>query len=87
MKEEEIMTILQEECSEVIQIICKIRRFGLDEEYLNWGSNRERLAVEVGDLQAMIDLLQIHDIVSIESVDRAKLSKFEKLKKWSEIFK
>jgi NTP pyrophosphatase (non-canonical NTP hydrolase) len=87
VRDEEIMTILQEECAEVIQIICKIRRFGIDQVYLDQGSNRERLTSEVGDLQAMIDLLQIYNVVDRSDVDTAKLKKFDKLQKWSEVFK
>jgi len=85
-REEEILTVLQEECAEVSQMVCKIRRFGIDETHLKeGGSNRERLTEEVGDLQAAIDLLKLHNVVNEHDVELAKHRKFEKLKKWSNI--
>jgi NTP pyrophosphatase (non-canonical NTP hydrolase) len=82
----EVMDILQEECAEVVQAVSKIRRFGIDNakpgtEY----SNREHLEEEIGDLLAMIDILQINNIVSWGNLHRAKRAKIEKLKKWSNI--
>ena len=44
----ELLTILQEECAEVIQEASKIKRFGQTSE------NTDRLAKEVGDLVCMI---------------------------------
>ena len=46
----ETLIITQEECAEVIQVISKIMRFGLDE-------NDHRLESELGDLLCMVDLL------------------------------
>ena len=86
-REEEILTVLQEECAEVSQMVCKIRRFGIDETHLKeGGSNRERLTEEVGDLQAAIDLLKSFNIVSEQGIEQARQAKFEKLKKWSKIY-
>jgi len=47
---EELMTVLAEECAEVIQATCKIKRFGLN------GDNLQELAKELGDLQCMIEM-------------------------------
>ncbi len=82
----EVMDILQEECSEVIQAVSKIRRFGINNakpgtEY----TNREHLEEELGDMLAMIDILMINDVVSWGNLHRAKRAKIEKLKKWSNI--
>ena len=41
-KETEALIIMQEECTEVAQVISKIFRFGLDEAYDN-RTNRRRL--------------------------------------------
>jgi NTP pyrophosphatase (non-canonical NTP hydrolase) len=82
----EVMDILQEECAEVIQAISKISRFGLDN--LKPGkpkTNREHLEEELGDLMAMIDILQSMDIVSYTNIEIASKAKIEKLKKWSNI--
>jgi NTP pyrophosphatase (non-canonical NTP hydrolase) len=61
----EAMDILQEECAEVIQAVSKISRFGLDN--LKPGkskTNREHLEEELGDMMAMVEILQELDIVS-----------------------
>ena len=83
----EVMDNLQEECAEVIQAISKISRFGLDN--LKPGkpkTNREHLEEEIGDLMAMIDILQQMDIVSYANIEKASEAKVEKLKQWSNIF-
>jgi len=82
----EVMDITQEECAEVIQAISKIRRFGLDNAKPGTNyTNREHLEEELGDVLAMIDILQINNIVSWGNLHRAKRAKIEKLKKWSNI--
>lgn len=86
-KENEILLITQEECAEVTQAISKCYRFGLDN--IKPGkpkTNREHLAEELGDLQAMIDLCVVSGLVSKEDVDRASDNKIAKLKVWSNIF-
>jgi NTP pyrophosphatase (non-canonical NTP hydrolase) len=83
----EVMDILQEECAEVIQAVSKINRFGLDN--LKPGkpkTNREHLEEELGDMMAMVEILQELDIVSFTNIERAAEAKREKLKQWSNIF-
>jgi len=83
----EAMDILQEECAEVIQAVSKISRFGLDN--LKPGkpkTNREHLEEELGDLYAMIEILQELDVVSWTNIELAAGAKREKLKIWSNIF-
>jgi NTP pyrophosphatase (non-canonical NTP hydrolase) len=87
-REKEILDITQEECAEVIVAISKISRFGLDNfKPSKPKTNRQHLAEELGDLQAMIDLCIISGVVSKQEVDQASDNKFEKLKQWSNIFK
>jgi len=86
-KEKEAMDILQEECGEVIVAVSKISRFGLDN--LKPGkpkTNREHLEEELGDLYAMIEILQELDVVSWTNIEKAAVAKREKLKQWSNIF-
>ena len=86
-KEKEILDITQEECAEVIVAISKISRFGIDN--IKPGkpkTNREHLAEELGDLQAMIDLCIEFDLVSSHQVNIAADNKIAKLKEWSNIF-
>lgn len=83
----EVMDILQEECAEVIQAVSKIRRFGIDNVKPGKPkTNREHLEEELGDLYAMIDILQELDIVSWAGIEKAAEAKREKLKTWSNIF-
>ena len=83
----EILTILQEECAEVIVEVSKCFRFGPDQmmEGVNV-SNIQRLEKELGDLLAMVELLVDKDIgVSTDGLEIARTAKFEKLKQWSNI--
>jgi NTP pyrophosphatase (non-canonical NTP hydrolase) len=87
-KEKEILDITQEECAEVIVAVSKISRFGLDN--IKPGkplTNRQHLAEELGDLQAMIDLCIEFNLVDSEQVSIAADNKIAKLKVWSNIFK
>jgi NTP pyrophosphatase (non-canonical NTP hydrolase) len=86
-KQKEALDILQEECAEVIVAVSKISRFGMDN--IKPGkpkTNREHLAEELGDLQAMIEIMYELDIVYPTEVKQYAEAKREKLKKWSNIF-
>ena len=72
----ETLTILQEECAEVIVEASKILRFSND---------GERLEREVGDLICMIELLYEQRIMDPGNVAVQAREKREKLKKWSNI--
>lgn len=87
-KENEILLITQEECAEVTQAISKCYRFGLDNVKPGKPkTNREHLAEELGDLQAMIDLCIKFGLVGSEQISIAADNKIAKLKIWSDIFK
>lgn len=83
----EILQILQEECAEVIVEISKIMRFGPDQCKPNSDeTNIMSLEKELGDLLAMIELLVDCKIgVNDQGLFEAKMKKFEKLKRWSNI--
>ena len=82
----EILLIMQEECAEVTQAISKCFRFGLDNHKPGKPkTNREHLEEELGDLVAMITLLEMNGVVSQHNIEKDKLAKFEKLKTWSNI--
>lgn len=74
----EILTILSEECGEVIQASSKVQRFGTEENFAELGK-------ELGDLLAMIMLIAEKDIVSQEKVWDGVGTKLKKLKTWSNI--
>jgi NTP pyrophosphatase (non-canonical NTP hydrolase) len=83
----EVLIILQEECGEVVQEICKIMRFGPDQCKPNSDeTNIQYLQKELGDLTAMIELLVDLNVgVTNEGMHEAKMKKFEKLKQWSDL--
>lgn len=85
-KVNEIYSITQEECAEVIQAISKVNRFGLDAMH-NGRSNRDHLEEEVGDLMCMIELLVEVGVLDLIAVAEAGSRKRAKLKQWSNIFK
>lgn len=83
---DEIMTIMTEECGEVIVAISKCKRFGLHDLIPNTKeSNSQRLAKEIGDLFAMVELLIDQKLFTMSDIENNKASKFEKLKKWSNL--
>jgi hypothetical protein len=75
----EILTILQEEAAEVIQIASKIHRFG------HHPDNMKRLEEELGDLQCMINLCIEHHLVDEAMLQIRTQEKRQKLKTWSNI--
>ena len=83
----EVLIILQEECGEVVQEICKIMRFGPDQCKPNSDeTNIQYLQKELGDLSAMIELLVDLNVgVTNDGIREAKIKKFEKLKQWSDL--
>ena len=80
-KQEEILTILQEECAEVSQAVSKVRRFGMEK-------NVTELKKEIADVLCMIDILLASDIVSYDEkeLDTMKRDKVLKLRRFSRIF-
>lgn len=83
----EIFTILQEECAEVIVDVSKCLRFGPDQIMSGKElTNLQRLEKELGDVQAMIELLIGCKVgVSNEGINKAKKEKFKKLQEFSNI--
>jgi NTP pyrophosphatase (non-canonical NTP hydrolase) len=83
----EILTILQEECAEVIVEVSKCFRFGPDQMMEGIDiTNMQRLQKEIGDVQAMIELLVDNKVgVTTQGLKEAKKAKFQKLKQWSNL--
>lgn len=82
----EVMDILQEECAEVIQAVSKISRFGIDNFKPGKAkTNREHLEEELGDMIAMICILEKMGIIDQNALEIATKAKIQKLKKWSTI--
>lgn len=83
----EILRILQEECAEVIVDISKVMRFGPDQcKPDSDTTNIKSLEKELGDLQAMIELLIKEKVgVTQSGIANNKKLKYEKLRRWSTI--
>ena len=85
-KQKEILLITQEECAEVVVAISKIFRFGFDSRWPEGGvDNRSRLTEELGDLMAMVKLMDENGIINLEELSKAGERKITKLKTWSSI--
>ncbi len=68
---ENYMSRLSEECAEVIQMVSKIKRFGiggLHPKRKKEGTNKVRLEREIGDVLAVIKMLQDENMIDIEHV-------------------
>jgi hypothetical protein len=88
-KEQEILTITAEECGEVIQAISKIVRFGKDSynpKDRKKVTNAAHLVSELGDLLACVRILHEIGLVGEDELMEAAEYKFEKLKKYSNLF-
>lgn len=86
-KQKEILLIAQEECAEVVVAISKIFRFGFDSRWPEGGvDNRSRLTEELGDLMAMVKLMDENGIINLEELSKAGERKITKLKTWSKIY-
>ena len=88
--QDECLEILSEECGEVVQEKSKIFRFGCNEE--SWHhpgkTHAECLEQELGDLLAMIELVQQSGIgISLEGLEAAKQRKLNKVLNWMTHFK
>lgn len=82
----ETLVILQEEAAEVIQVISKIHRFGIDNvNPITGESSIETLHKELGDLQCMIDLCIEQGIIKPLLLQHYARAKKEKLKIWSNL--
>jgi NTP pyrophosphatase (non-canonical NTP hydrolase) len=79
-EEHEALSLLMEECGEVVQIIGKIFRHGMDSEHPDSHKvNRDELAKECADVLCAITILKREGIIeqsAIASARRAKITKF-----------
>lgn len=89
--ENENLEILAEELSEIVEICAKagiikskIIRFGLDDCHPDMPgvTNRERLELELGHLEAMKKILVANGTITQVGIDNGKAHKLEKLGRW-----
>lgn len=80
MNVKETLTILSEECAEVVQANSKLIRFGPYDE-----DNIKELEQELGDVMAMVMILDYYGYVSLTNIQQQIEPKLKKLKKYSKI--
>jgi NTP pyrophosphatase (non-canonical NTP hydrolase) len=81
----ELLVILNEECGETVQEICKILRFGINEHshHTKDKTHLQCLTQEMGDLLAMIELVMESDLgITFPALIVAKQKKLEKVGNW-----
>jgi NTP pyrophosphatase (non-canonical NTP hydrolase) len=78
--QEECLNILQEECAEVIQAASNIKRFGIigkrQDSTLN---NIQNLTMELGDVLALVEMVQDSMGITTADLETARLHKMERL--------
>lgn len=80
LHEREILTILMEECGEVITAASKMIRFGVDDANPKTNIlNSRALGLEIGDLSHMIKLVRELALVTEYSVQEGTKRKAERL--------
>jgi NTP pyrophosphatase (non-canonical NTP hydrolase) len=77
---QEALVILAEECAETIQAISKLQRFGLDND-----KNVKALEKEIGDILAMLSVLDYCGYIDSDNIMKRVPVKLKKLKKYSNI--
>jgi len=78
-----LLTVLTEECAEVIQAITKCQRFGFDFYKEDYGLNRDVLAQEVGDALGVIDALL--PFLDGRIIEQARSQKIARVLRWKKI--
>ena len=79
---QQLLVVTMEECGELVQACSKILRrqelYG-DSKYI------QNLKDEIGDVYCMIKLMQEHNVVSWEELEKRDKVKRTKLSKWSDL--
>lgn len=81
--QDELLTILMEECAEITQRASKAKRFGIDEKQP--GDDRDnlfRMTEEIGDLFCVVERLRKEGLFLPDVAEKAMIRKDEKLKKY-----
>ena len=80
-RQEHLLTILGEECSELHQEICKALRFGINEQRDLPTSNHERMQKEFNDILAMVEMVKSEGVFLCED-EKMVCDKMEKVEKY-----
>lgn len=87
-RSEYLLTLLQEEAGEIIQVASKAKRFGFDDSApgVEHPTNSEALTLEIGDLLTVVDMLIEEGHIEAVPIDHhaAKRRRIEKYMRYSE---
>lgn len=87
---QEALDLVQEECSEIIQAISKIRRFGPESYHPDDPdkiTNDVLLTNELGDFVLLVEYLIDAGAISTKAIDERVYWKREKLKKYTSLYR
>jgi hypothetical protein len=76
----ELLVITSEEASEIIKVVSKILRYGMQPK------DQTALIEEIGDMQCMIDLIVEHKLITKTQIKNRIKIKRKKLEKWSNLW-
>lgn len=76
----ELLVITSEEASEIIKVVSKILRYGMQPK------DQTALIEEIGDMQCMIDLIVEHKLITKTQIKNRIKTKRKKLEKWSNLW-
>lgn len=65
----EILGLLLEECTDVIQLISKIKRSSLEDIYVDNLTNQQVLEQEISDIYLLVGLLIENKILDIDKIE------------------
>lgn len=79
-----MINVLNEECAELIQAICKANRFGINNYHPDTPntSNIGKVINEMADVAALIDYVKTELDISYTEFNEMKLNKIKRIKKW-----
>lgn len=75
----ELLSVLSEESSEVVQAVGKIMRHGIASCYDNGATNRDQLQKECGDVLALIELLHRYGVIDWSTVEGKAVDKLNRI--------
>lgn len=75
----ERLSLLSEECGEVVQAISKIIRHGWNSKYDNGTTNREQLEIEIADIQLAIELLLSNNDIYFNNIENRTINKLQRI--------
>lgn len=78
-KDLELLALLSEECAEVVQRVSKIIRWGWSADF-HGSTQYDKLCSELGDVQAIVELLDHNKIVKYQDIMHKMEEKLDKLK-------